>query len=306
VSRFPESHLNWFKSPRRHHSGITLQVEFYALLTSFCFGLNAILIRKGLRDSTPVTAAIIVSLVQTPILAVIALRSPIVWDWRAVEYFVLAGVFASTIARALNYVAIERVGVNIATSLSGTDPLFSNVLAVLILGEPMVPSTLAGVVLIVLGVGVMSGLELDEGAKKSDLVIPILAAVGYASANMVRKLGMSIVPNAGFGAVIGSLTSIVVFPLYLASIGRLGEFNPRTSGLKFFVGGGVVVSVAMISMYTAFQSGSIAVVTGLIGAAPLFGLVLTALLLRDTEKITRRVVAGCVIIFLGVLLITVF
>ena len=67
-----------------------------------------------------------------------------------------------------------------------------------------------------------------------------------------------------------------------------------------------MVSVAMISMYTAFQSGSIAVVTGLIGAAPLFGLVLTALLLRDTERITRRVVAGCVTIFLGVLLITVF
>ncbi|MBT7913360.1 EamA family transporter, partial [Candidatus Bathyarchaeota archaeon] len=127
-----------------------------------------------------------------------------------------------------------------------------------------------------------------------------------ASANMVRKIGMSITPNAGFGAVIGSITSIIVFPLYLASRGRLREFNPRTNGLKFFVGGGVVVSVAMLSMYTAFQSGSIAVVTGLIGAAPLFGLVLTALLLKDTERITRRVVAGCITIFLGVLLITVF
>ncbi|MBT4424668.1 DMT family transporter [Candidatus Bathyarchaeota archaeon] len=283
-----------------------MQVEFYALLTSFCFGLNAILIRKGLKDSTPVTAAIIVSLVQTPILAVLALRLPIIWDWQAVWYFVLAGIFASTIARALNYIAIDRVGVNVATSLSGTDPLFSNVLAIVILGEPMVPSTLAGVVLIVLGVLVMSGFELEEGVKKTDIILPILAAFGYASANMVRKIGMSITPNAGFGAVIGSITSIIVFPLYLASRGRLREFNPRTNGLKFFVGGGVVVSVAMLSMYTAFQSGSIAVVTGLIGAAPLFGLVLTALLLKDTERITRRVVAGCITIFLGVLLITVF
>jgi len=283
-----------------------LQVEFYALLTSFCFGLNAILIRKGLKDSTPVTAAIIVSFVQTPILAALALRSPIIWDPRAVVYFVLAGIFAATIGRALNYIAIDRVGVNVATSLSGIDPLFSNVLAILILGEPIVPSTLTGVVLIVLGVLIMSKLELDEGVRKTDLIIPILAAFGYASANMMRKMGMSIVPNPGFGAVIGSITSIVAFPLYLASRGRLGEFNPRTSGLKFFVGGGVVVGVAMLSMYTAFQSGSISVVTGLIGAAPLFGLVLTALLLKDTERITRRVVAGCVTIFLGVLLITVF
>jgi uncharacterized membrane protein len=283
-----------------------LQIEFYALLTSFCFGLNAILIRKGLKNSTPVTAAIIVSLVQTPILATLALQSTITWDRWAVGYFVLAGIFASTIARALNYLAIDRVGVNIATSLSGTDPLFSNILAILILKEPLVPSTLAGVLLIVLGVIVMSGLELEEGIKKTDLIIPILAALGYASANMVRKMGLSIVPNAGFGAVIGAATSIIVYPLYLASIGRLEEFNPRTSGIKFFVGGGVIISVAMISMYTAFQSGSIAVVTGLIGTAPLFGLVLSALLLKDTERITRRVVVGCIIIFLGVLFITLF
>jgi uncharacterized membrane protein len=283
-----------------------LQVEFYALLTSFCFGLNAILIRKGLKDSTPVTAVIIVSLVQTPILATIALQSTIIWDMWAVGYFVLAGIFASTIARAFNYIAIDRVGVNIATSLSGTDPLFSNILAILILREPLVPSTLAGVVLIVLGVIVMSGFELEEGIKKTDLLIPILAAFWYALANMVRKMGMSIVPNAGFGAVIGAATSTIVYPLYLASIGRLEEFNPKTSGIKFFVGGGVTVSVAMLSMYTAFQSGSIAVVTGLIGTAPLFGLVLSALLLKDMEIITRRVVIGCVVIFLGVLLITLF
>ena len=117
---------------------------------------------------------------------------------------------------------------------------------------------------------------------------------------------MSLIPNAAFGSVIGAITSIIVYPLYLASNGRLEEFNPRTSGVKYFIGSGLVISVAMVSMYTAFQSGSIAVVTGLIGAAPLFGLILSAILLRDTEKITKQVVAGSLLIFLGVLLITVF
>ena len=281
-------------------------VELYALLTSFCFGLNAILIRKGFKDSTPVTAAIIVSLVQIPILAFLALQSSIIWNWTAIGYFILAGVFASTIARVCNYIAIDKVGVNIATSLSGTDPLFSNLLAILILSEPIVPSTMGGVVAIVLGVLVMSNMELEEGIKKTDLILPLLAAFFYACANMVRKLGMSLVPNAAFGSVIGALTSIIVYPLYLASHGRLGQFNHRTSGVKYFIGSGLVISVAMLSMYTAFASGSIAVVTGLIGAAPLFGLVLSAVLLRDVEKITKRVVAGCVLIFIGVLLITVF
>lgn len=281
-------------------------VELLALLTSFCFGLNAVLIRKGLKDSTPVTAAIIVSIVQIPILALLAIQSPIIWNWTAIGYFILAGVFASTIARVCNYIAIDTVGVNISTSLSGTDPLFSNMLAILILREPIVSSTMGGVVAIVLGVLVMSNMELEEGIKKTDLIIPLLAAFFYASANMVRKLGMSLVPNAAFGSFIGALTSLVVYPMYLASKGRLGEFNHKTIGVRYFVGSGLVISVAMVSMYTAFASGSIAVVTGLIGAAPLFGLVLSAILLRDVEKITKRVVAGSLLIFLGVVLITVF
>ncbi len=282
-----------------------MQVELYALLTSFCFGLNAVLIRKGLKDSTPVTAAIIVSLVQIPILAFLALRSPIILNWTAIGYFVLAGIFASTIARICNYIAIDKVGVNIATSLSGTDPLFSNILAILILSEPIIPSTMGGVVVIVVGVLVMSNMELEEGIKKTDLLVPLLAAFFYASANMVRKLGMALVPNAAFGSVIGALTSIIVYPIYLASQGRLGEFNHRTTGVKYFIGSGLVISVAMLSMYTAFASGSIAVVTGLIGAAPLFGLILSAVFLRDVEKITKRVVAGCLLIVVGVVLITV-
>lgn len=283
-----------------------MQVELYALLTSFCFGLNAVLIRKGLKDSTPVTAAIVVSLVQIPILAFLASRSPIIWNWTAIGYFILAGIFASTIARICNYIALDKVGVNIATSLSGTDPLFSNILAILILSEPIIPSTMAGVVVIVLGVLVMSNMELEEGIKKTDLLIPLLAAFFYASANMVRKLGMALVPNAALGSVIGALTSLIVYPLFLASQGRLVEFNHRTEGLKYFIGSGLVISVAMLSMYTAFASGSIAVVTGLIGAAPLFGLILSAVFLRDVEKITKQVIAGCMLIVIGVVLITVF
>lgn len=141
---------------------------------------------------------------------------------------------------------------------------------------------------------------------KTDLLVPLLAAFFYASTNMVRKLGMALVPNAAFGSVIGALTSMIVYPSYLASQGRLVEFNPRTEGIKYFIGSGLVISVAMFSMYTAFGSGSIAVVTGLIGAAPLFGLIMSAIFLRDVEKITKRVVAGCLLIVVGVVLITMF
>ncbi|MCW4051358.1 MAG: DMT family transporter [Candidatus Bathyarchaeota archaeon] len=283
-----------------------MYVEALGLFTAFCFGLNAILVRKGMEDSTPVTAALVVSMVQVPVLGALLLGREFTWNWTAAGYFVIAGFLASTIARAFNYLGIERVGVGVATTLSSTDPLFSNFLAILVLHEPMVPATVAGVILIVSGVVYMSGFNTSEKLKVRDMMIPVTAAFLYASANMVRKLGMSLLPDAVLGSWIGAVTSLVAYPMYLAARGKLGEFNLTRNGLKYFTAGGLVIGSAMLSMYTAFGMGSISVVTALIGTAPLFSILLSVIFLKGKERITRRVTVSGLMIVLGVLLITVF
>ncbi len=55
-------------------------------------------------------------------------------------------------------------------------------------------------------------------------------------------------------------------------------------------------------MFIATQRGS---VSAIIGANPLFGLLLSALFLRDVERITPRIMAGCIVIVAGVMVITV-
>jgi drug/metabolite transporter (DMT)-like permease len=52
--------------------------------------------------------------------------------------------------------------------------------------------------------------------------------------------------------------------------------------------------------------GSVGVVSAIIGANPLFGLILSAVMLRDTEKITKQVAAGSVLIVVAVIIITLF
>lgn len=57
-------------------------------------------------------------------------------------------------------------------------------------------------------------------------------------------------------------------------------------------------------MFIATQRGSVSVVSAIIGANPLFGLLLSALFLRDVERITARIIAGCLVIVAGVMVIT--
>lgn len=283
-----------------------MYVEALSLLTGFFFACNAILVRKGMKYSTPVTGALTVSFVQMLVLGTLLLRTPIVINTQAIFYFVLAGILATTVARSFNYIAIERLGVSVATSLTGVDPLFSSVLAIIFLKEPYVTSTLMGVILIVLGVMLMSGFNSKEKMRPIDTLIPITAAFFYALSNLVRKTGMGIHPDAVQGGLIAAITSLIAFPIYLAISGRLGEIKPTKESLPYFAGGGVVVSAAMITMYTAFSLGNISVVSPLIGASPIFSLILSSVLLRDQEKITKRIVSAALVIFLGVLMITIF
>lgn len=53
-----------------------MQVEAYALVTAFSFGLSAVLVRKGLSESTAVTATLVISGVQVIVLSLMLVLSP--------------------------------------------------------------------------------------------------------------------------------------------------------------------------------------------------------------------------------------
>jgi DME family drug/metabolite transporter len=283
-----------------------MQYEFYALLAAVSFGLNAVLVRKGMKESTPVTATLTVAAVQVTILSVILFFDLPVLNWTAIFYFVLAGFFAAILGRTMNYLSIDKLGVPVSTSLTGTNPIFALILAVLFLGESVSIATVLGSLLVVVGIALMSGWGAENKLKAKDLVIPLASAFFYACSSAVRKLGLNILPESVLGAVVGALTSLIAYPILLRLMGRSGEFKLSRKAMPWLIGGGIATSTAWIGMFTATQMGSVSVVSAIIGANPLFGLILSAVMLRDTEKITRQVAMGSVLIVVAVIIITLF
>lgn len=60
----------------------------------------------------------------------------------------------------------------------------------------------------------------------------------------------------------------------------------------------------MVSIYYALDRGQVTVVIPISSTGPLFALTLTALFLRDVERVTIKIVIGASLIIAGLLLIT--
>jgi len=284
-----------------------MYVEALSLLTALCYGVSAILNLKGMRDSNPLTGTMTTTLVQVTILIGLVLaRPPENMNWTGVAFFVVSGILASTLGRFLNFTSIERLGVAVSATIIGSSPLFSTVFAVLFIGEGVSPSTLVGTFLIVVGVALARGGDRGGSVLTSAFLLPLASAAFYGASSVVRKVGLNLLPEATFGALIGSAASLVSFIVYVALFHENRIFRLSGSSAKFFAASGIVVSLAWISMYSAFSAGDVSVVSALIGSNPLFSIILSTLFLRDSEELGWRVAAGCLVIVAGASVITLF
>jgi len=285
-----------------------MYVELLSLLTAISFGLSSILTRWGMRDSNPITGAMVGSLVQVLALSVIiAVNPPVELNLMGVAYFIASGLFASTLGRLLNYISIQRLGVSMSSTIIGANPLFSTFFAAIFLAEEVTPPVFVGTVLVVGGVAITSLKDGNVRELLSTVILtPILAAAAYGASSVFRKLGVDLIPHAPFGALIGAATSLASFSIYLVATGQLGLFKLTPGSWKFFGLSGLAVTVAWLSMYSAFALGKVSVVSALIGTSPLFTLVLSRLFLRDTERLNTRIVLGCLSIVAGATVITLF
>lgn len=283
-------------------------VELLSLFTAVCYGASSVLARRGMRDSNPMTGVIVGSLVQVILLAALVIADPPeAFNWTAIGLFIASGIFASTLGRLLNFTSIQRLGVPLSAAILGSNPLFSTLFAVVFLGEQVAANTLLGTILVVAGIAAArSGGKAVKELRGRDLVLPIAAATFYGASSVTRKAALNILPESAFGAVVGAMATVVTFGAYILLSRRTDTLQVNWRGGKFFIVNGVVVTLAWLSMFAALTTGNVSVVTALGGTSPLFAVLLSAILLRDSEELNLRIAVGCLAIVAGAAVITLF
>ncbi len=288
--------------------------EIMAILAAMMFPLGLIFLKKGYDHSTPLFGTTIVTAINAALLWVFAaLFSPLPLKAvvpSAVALFVIAGIIGHGIARLLQFTGVDKVGPARNTTALAASALFGSIIAVIFRGEKLTPPIFLGTIAIVGGIWLLVQESRNTKWKPVYLFFPLTAALLYGITTNIYKAGLEKVPDALIGAAVG-LTAALMTLLLLAIPGALKKQNlPQLpsfrKALPLFAAAGIINTFGLVLNFEALKLGSVTVVFPLISAQPLFAAMFGHLLLRHTEKIGWRVVAGAAVVVTGIAVITAF
>ena len=219
--------------------------------------------------------------------------------------FVLVGVFVPGVARFFIFKGMERLGASITSCLTNSTPLFATLFAVLWLHERPMLTNLLGTLLIVLGIISLSWKGAAKTWQTRDLLFPLAAAFLFAARDNMVRFGVLRIDSPITGAAIAATTSFVTMSIiYLAFEERKPLGNSVRRGLALFTAAGFMNFLSYVFAYTALSMERVSLISPLINGSSLFILPLSALFLKDVEKITPRIIGAILLVLFGVLLIS--
>jgi DME family drug/metabolite transporter len=287
----------------------SIPAEFYALANAFLFALHNMFSKKALRYSNPATGVISSLLINIVFLwALTILFVPMSnVTVASLLIFVVVGFFQPGLTRLLTYKGIDALGVAITDPVRATTPLFSAMMAIIFLREEITLQIVAATFMIIAGITFLSwrsgSMKLIGSAVY--LWYPIAASALAGASQVVRKFGLAGVPHPFVAAAVTATSSLVVSVLTMWYVEKTHEtWKMNRHCFWWFLGAGITVSLAMICIYFALDLGTVSVVIPISSTGPFFSLILTAIFLRDVERVTFRIAASAALIVGGVLLIS--
>jgi len=285
-----------------------------ALLAALAYSLSTVLVRKRLDESNFFSACLVITVVGNVILwpltlLFINLRTV---NLEGVMFFVLAGLLAPGVTRLLYFKGVETVGVSVNTPVFATYPLYTSILAVLLLGETLVLENWIGIICIITGVVF---IERSLAKPKTDprkipkkgLVFPLLATLTVAVSHIARKHGLNIYNEPLLGVALGYFISFFLYILLLTFHFSFTTQNSIFLGRDFrlFWKPGLCLSLGWLLAFHALSIEKVSVVTPIIQTEPLFILLFAYLYLKELEHLTSKLIIGTLLIVIGVMLVSI-
>ena len=284
--------------------------ELLAALAAFLFALTSVAAKRGLLD-TSVAAGVLITLLTASAVAwiAVAVDPPSEIDAVGIAYYCAGGVAGFGLGRAASVTGIKRLGAATSVPLEAiVYPLMAVATAVVVLGESVRPIQVAGAALIVLGVWLVAGNIAPEAAPERDaaaphaprrpsldkaaMAFPFFAGACFGLADILRKNGVEALPDPLFGTAVGLATGSAIWILstrFVPSVRARMVFGPSKT---WFALSGLALVGAVFTVIKALEHGDVSVVSPLVATQPVSVLLLSALLLGRTERVTLRLIAG--------------
>jgi len=275
----------------------------FGLLTSVCFAVASLLAQRGYHlGAAPWGAWITIAANAAFLLAGHVLLEGETRLFVAGNLiFVAVGLFVPGVTRVLSFRGIRAMGSSITSTIVNTTPMFSTVLAILILGEGPSALVLAGVLLTVGGLITVSWGGAPTSYSKVELVFPFLCALLFSMKDISVRWGLG--GGAGqpiLAAAIAAVTSTVEIFLITRFVQGEKFALPPLPVLRWFIWSGIFTGGSFLFMYVAFSMERVSIVAPLVNSYTVFVTILTPFMARHIESITPRKLAGAALVVAGI------
>ena len=285
-----------------------------SLVAGLGFASAAILARVGMQGVKPLSSTLIstvASLLPSAALALafalsdIRALPPIAFLW----LLVLGGVnFLG--GRTQSYLAIDILGASRSSAILGSSTVFAALFAISLAGERPHLVILAGTAGVVLGLIIATRDSIRQGWSRDrrslvGYLLALGAAASYGGTNVIaRELTLEYGSPLMISAISLLFGVILLWPL----AGRAAVQDLTGSGgdlrmVGFAALSGLAAATAVICLYYALQRAEVVVVSPIVSTNPLITLLLAKIFIARLEFITRRVLLGTTLAFMGVLLV---
>ncbi len=261
-----------------------------AVASAALFGGMTVAVRIGLRGGGDAGGAVLATVL--PALGVALVAAAFRHDLHHIWPFFLAGLLAPGASQVLFTLGVREIGASRTSVTVGAAPLVAVVIAFVFLGEPVRTPLVVGALAVVAG-GVLLAAERDRPGhlRGRGLLYAGAAATLFATRdNVVRALHAHASPESAAAATL--VAGTVVAALWTRRA-------PSSREVKRLAPAGILFGLSYVCLFEAYWRGRVTVVSPLVATESLWGVALSALLIRHTEGMGRRLALGALLIVAG-------
>ena len=303
-----------------------------AFVAAACWGAVVVLNKRVLGSVRPVVVNILVLSVSTATLIVIAVPLSLLdlWPlslaitWAAAGYIALGAAVTWLVAANAYYFALRSGRIGVVCPLTSIDPLFTAVFAAAIVGTAIGGLTMAGLVVTVVGVILISRFMNGEAEPHASALPGAADQAMLASSAVVVALSLVAAACNGFSPIMiqlaerstgGASTTMLVLgealglamlaPVVAASRATGGPWRPadrRGRVVALLVTAGVLNATFAVLFYVLIEQIGPVLTTLILATSPVFAILGGVLFLR--ERLGPKLALGAGITLLGVVLAT--
>ncbi|OLS22438.1 MAG: hypothetical protein ThorAB25_25510 [Candidatus Thorarchaeota archaeon AB_25] len=285
------------------------------LIGSALYGLSIVVYRSQASEINPVAVSSIKMWIALPFMTILTLFLPgleaAFLPMATIMLLSISVILGAVIGDTIYLWSQERIGVSYAFPIAMSFPIITFFLTVWFLEEPLILSRLAGAIIAVIGIVLISNeqnrnQENSETPTKFD-IFGILGAIAtaflYAIGTTVLQVGIE-----GVDPIAGNLIRMIVGSIAfvpIVAVAHLGGMRliTRKATVRVIIAGFFGMAVGSLLYVTAVAMVGAAIMSVIASTAPLFAIPVSVLMLK--EKLTSVAGIGIIATIVGVVLVVV-